>query len=294
MQDSDMGVTTPSEEIVAEGQFQETAPEERPEAPKAPEAPKEPSAEEQQFAAKFAALSRKEKQIRDRERALQQQMSAMEQRMKELEEGRSEVSKYKELPNRLKKEPLKVLEESGLTFEQLAEMVLNDGKPTPDMHLQETLTPIQQKIKELEEKLAAKEAAEQESKVEATLQQFMGQLTDFVNGTEDYELIRANDAVDLVYDVIEQHHSETGEILSNKEAADAVENYLLEEAKKLVDREKVKKLLGGGSEAKAPAQRKSQVTLSNDQVAQSSSPARPVSSDEESKAEAARLIKWID
>lgn len=286
------GTIAPSEEIVAEGQFQEAAPESAPE--EAPEKPKEPSPEEQQFAAKFAALSRKEKQIRDRERALQQQMSAMEQRMKELEEGRNEVSKYKELPNRLKKEPLKVLEESGLTFEQLAEMVLNDGKPTPDMHLQEVLTPVQQKIKELEEKLAAKETAEQESRLEAQLQQFMGQLTDFVNNTEDYDLIRANDAVDLVYDVIEQHHSETGEILSNKEAADAVENYLLEEAKKLVDRDKVKKLLGGGSSAKETAPRKAQPTLSNDQVAQSSQPVKPHMSDEESKAAAARLIRWGD
>jgi len=263
------------------------------EATDAPEAPKAPSAEEQQFASKFAALSRKEKQIRERERQMVQQMAEIEKRMKEIESGSAEVQKFKDLPGRLKKEPLKVLEESGLTFEQLAQMVLNDGAPTPDMQIKEALSPFEKQIEELKKKLEEKEAKEQEEKLESALQKFMGQITDLVNNDPNYELIRANDAVNLVYEVIEQHHSETGEILGNKEAADAVEEYLLEEAKKLIDRDKVKKLMGAGSDAKKPAQGKPQVTLSNDQVSQSPK-GKHFLSDEESRAEAAKLIRWVE
>lgn len=250
---------------------------------------------EERFAAKFAALSRKEKAIKQRESQLQQQMQQLEQRLKQIEAQGKEVESFKSLPDRLKREPLKVLEESGLKFEQLAEMVLNDGKPTQDMVLQEYEKKVMAKMQELEAKLAEKEQKEQEAKYEAALQQFQAQLTDFINKTEDYELIRANDAVDLVYEVIEKHHNDTGEILSNKEASDAVEAYLLEEAKKLVDREKVKKLLQPTAEPKPKTAPTGAKTLSNAQAAQAPKQSTAkFMSDEDSKREAAKLIRWDD
>lgn len=270
----------------------EAAPEVQPEAPKA----EEPPAQEEKFAAKFAALSRKEKAIRQRELQVQQQMQQLEQRLKQMEEQSKQVENYKQIPDRLRKEPLKVLEESGLKFEQLAEMVLNDGKPTQDMVLSEYEKKFMSRMEQLEQKLAEKEAKEQQEKYDQAISQFQAQLVDFIGQTPDYDLIRANDASDLVYQVIEEHHAETGQILSNKEACDAVEEYLLEEAKKLVDREKVKKLLQPQTPSKPAAQTgKSSPTLSNAQAAQASKPqaARRLS-DEESKAEAAKLIRWDD
>jgi hypothetical protein len=252
--------------------------------------------QEEKFAAKFAALSRKEKAIRQREVQLQRQMQQLEQRLQAAEAQSKEIETYKSLPDRLKREPLKVLEESGLKFEQLAEMVLNDGKPTQDMLLNEYEKKVMLKVKELEDKLAQKELKEAEEREAAAIEGFKAQLTDFVNKTEDYELIRANDAVDVVFEVIEAHHAETGEILSNKEASDMVEEYLLEEAKKLVDREKVKKLLQPSEAPKKPvASQTGAKTLSNAQAAQASQkPAGRILSNEESKAEAAKLIRWDD
>lgn len=266
-------------------------------APEAAEKPLEPAvaAQEERFAAKFAALSRKEKAVRQREAQLQQQMQDLQSRLQQIEEQNKQIESYKSIPDRLKKEPLKVLNESGLTFEQLAEMVLNDGKPTQDMVLSEYEKKVMSRMEELEKKLAEKESKEQEDKYNQALTQFQGQLTDFVNKTEDYELIRANDSVDLVYQVIEEHFNESGEILSNKEACDAVEEYLLEEAKKLVDRDKVKKLLLSQTQPKPVAQGKSSPTLSNAVAAQASkSAAAKILSDEESKREAAKLIRWED
>lgn len=263
-----------------------------PEQSKAEETP----AQEEKFAAKFAALSRKEKALRQRETQLNQQMQQIEQRLKQMEEQSKQVESYKQIPDRLRKEPLKVLEESGLKFEQLAEMVLNDGKPTQDMVLNEYEKKVMSRMEELEKKLAEKEAKEEQAKYDQAISQFQGQLSDFITQTADYELIRANDSADLVFNVIEEHFNETGEILSNKEACDAVEEYLLEEAKKLVDREKVKKLLQPQTPQKSAAPTgKSSPTLSNAQAAQASSKqAAKVLSDEESKAQAAKLIRWDD
>jgi uncharacterized FlaG/YvyC family protein len=164
------------------------------------------------------------------------------------------------LPDKIKNSPLDVLKEHGIGFEKLTELLMNDGKQTPESMLSEAEQKFMSKLEQLEAKLAEKETKEQEAKLEEQLQAFVGQLTDFVNTTEDYDLIRANDAVGLVYEVIEAHHNETGQILSNKEACDAVEEHLLEEAKKLVDREKVKKLFGAAAPAtKSPG--KSTTTL---------------------------------
>jgi hypothetical protein len=268
------------------------------EAPKAEEQPKvaEEPKQDERFAAKFAALSRKEKEVRQREAQLQQKMQELEAKLKAIESQQTEVQTFKAIPERLKREPLKVLEESGLSFEQLAEMVVNDGKPTQDMLLKEYEQKVMSKVQELEKKLAEKEEQEKAAKEAELLGQFQTQLVSFIEQTPDYELIRANDAAELVYQVIEQHAEEHGEILSNKEACDAVEEYLLEEAKKLVDREKVKKLLQPTQAPSKPTTPQTAAkTLSNTQAAQvpKSGAAKSLSA-EESKLEAAKLIKWIE
>lgn len=286
----------PSTEVVAEGTIvAESGAEQVETAPEAQEqAPPQPTEAEQRIASRFAALSRKEKGIRDRERQMQQQMNQLQQQLEALKAQESEVGKWKSTPDRLRREPLKVLEEAGLTIEQLTEIMMNGGRPTPEMQISDAEKKVQQRIEDLERKLVEKEEKEVNERYEATLRGFMNELTTFANDTPDYELIRANDAVDLVYQVIEQHHSETGEVLDNKSACDAVEEYLLEQAKKLVDREKVKKLIGASAPATPKAPGKSSPTLSNTQAAQVPTTGQRKLTNEESLLEAAKLIKWQD
>lgn len=281
-----------STEVVAEGTIApETAA-----APTAEPTPAPAAEGESQLSAKFAALSRKEKQIRDRERSVQQKMNEMEARLKAFEAEKAEADKWKATPERIKKDPLGVFKEAGLSLEQLTEILMNGGKPTESMERTELETRVLSKMEELEKKIADKEAKETEQKYEQQLNAFVQELTTFVNDTPDYELIRSENAVDTVYQVIEQHHAETGKILTHKEAADAVEDYLFEQAKKMLEREKIKKLVGATSPAK-PAEKPAQgkpTTLSNTQSAQvDQKPQRTLTSDE-SKAEAAKLIRWND
>ncbi len=264
---------------------------------------KEKLQNDDKFALKFAALGREEKRIKALKAQFEQQQAKMTADRDAWEASKS--TKYVDI-ERFKREPLKVMEETGMSFQALTELVLNDGKPSNEQLLTDAEKRMEAKLAELQAKLDAKEAAEKAKQDEAALaneeklvEEFIAGITDFVNVEPEYELIRANDAVALVYDVIEQHFERTkdangnGQILSNKEAADAVEAYLLDEAKKHVSLSKVQKLLQPASTATQPA-KTAATTLSNAHSSSAATPVKKFMSDEESKRQAARLIRWED
>lgn len=252
---------------------------------------KEPANEkgqEDKFAQRFAALSRREKAAREQERALQAKIAELE----------AQQSKYKELESlseRFSKEPLKVYQERGGTLEQLAEMIMNDGNPTEDMKWKEREQSWEAKFKEIEKKLTDRELKEQEAKESEVLTNFKTQIADEIKNNPEYELLRVEDPTgELVYEVIDRHHSETGVILEIKEAADAIEAQLLEEAKKFLDVDKLKKAMGA---VKAPAEAKAQerqpsITLSNTESSAVPTKEQRKLSNEQSRAEVAKLLKW--
>ena len=247
-----------------------------------------------QFASKFAALSRKEKALRDRESEYESKFEEMERRLAEYEANSQEPEVDWE--QMLRNDPLGALEEAGLGYDKLTELALNDGKLTPDMQIaamrEEIERDYRRKFEDLEERLQAKEEAEAEEYYNNVQENFQYEINNFVreNG-EDYELIAASEADGLVYDVIEEHYNDTGRILDLKEAADAVESYLEEEAGKLM---KLKKLSGRlGVNPEEIFEPDSQVTLSNDHSAQVVyDNAQRMLSDDESKARAARMLQW--
>lgn len=254
--------------------------------------------EEDKFAQKFAALSRKEKALRQKELQAEARVREMEAKLAEMEQ--TYKSKYID-PDVFKKNPLKIAAEHGLTADQMAEMILNDGKRTPERLLEEYEQKMQAKLQELENKLTAKEQAEKEAKLQQATQSFKSEIASFVESNTEYELIRANDATELVYDTIEEYYNKTleengeGTILSHKEACDLVEEYLLEEAKKVWSKanNKLAKIVQPEKPAEQTQQRQSQ-TLSNAMAATSKAAVKTKLSDDESKAEAAKLIRWID
>ena len=239
--------------------------------------------QDSEFDRKFAALSRKEKALRERE----------------LELERKYGSKEKELPleRRIRSNPLKALEELGLDYDKLTELALNDGRLTPDMQIklmrEELENDYKEKFNSLEERLNAKEKMEEEAKYDAVKQGFVGEIESFINENKnDFEYVAHNEATDVVYDVIEEHYNETGRILDIKEAVQAVESYLEEEAEKLLNLGKVKNRLTSMRDEYERPQRQSQTTLSNAHSAQANERVATKLSDEESKREMARMLKW--
>jgi predicted ribosome quality control (RQC) complex YloA/Tae2 family protein len=122
---------------------------------------------------------------------------------------------------------------------------------------------------------------------------FVGEINSFINENKsDFEYVAHNDATDVVYDVIEEHYNETGRILDIKEAVEAVESYLEEEAEKLLNLGKVKNRLTSMRDEYEQPQRQSQTTLSNAHSAQANERVARKLSDEESKSAMAKMLQW--
>lgn len=283
----------PAAEVAPEAPAAEAAPE-------APEVkPEEPKKEEDPFSKKFAALSKRERMLKQKEAQINKRMQELEARLKSVEAPKAEEVKKPNIPieRRLRENPLETLKELGLSYEKLTQLALNDGQvPVEDrltLMKEELEAKHQAEIEAIRNELIERDKKSEEQKYKEVVENFMAELTDFVNTSPDYELIRANDAVDVVYEVIEQHHSKTGKILSHKEAADHVESHLLQEAQKLL---KLKKL-GYKEPVPAPEKKASSQpvapTLSNDASASlSNKVAVDVKSDEELKKIAASMLRW--
>ncbi len=272
---------------------------------KAQEVEEQPK-QKDEFSSKFAALSRREKQIRERESQLDQKLAMLEEKLAKFEAPKQEPQEPKkpEIPIelRLKKDPLNTLAELGLSYDKLTQLVLNDGKLSPDMQMELMRQEIDQKysseIENLRKELLERDKKSEEEKYNEVVSNFKHDLTNFVNNTDKYELIRANDAVDVVYDVIEQHYHDTRRVMSKEEAADQVEAYLEEEVEKLLKLNKLKSKFGQQKPVN-PAPQESKAapkapTLSNTHSAAVSKPSGTNLNREQSVAQAASLLRWND
>lgn len=251
------------------------------------------------FSRKFAALSRREKEIRAKEVEYDKRIAELEQRFNSFNQ-QSEPEPEPELPieYRLKKDPLRALEEMGLSYDKLTELALNDGKLTPEMQMklmrEELEGDYKKKFEDLENRLLEKEKSDEQRRYDDIQRGFKNEIDEYVNSNLDkYELIQANEANDIIYDVIEEHYNDTGRILDIEEAAQAVENYLEEEAQKLLKLGKLRSKFGIKDELEQEeSPRQSQVTLSNAMSAQANERVAKKLSDDESKALAAKMLKW--
>jgi len=255
---------------------------------------REQEGEDDQFSRKFAALSRREKDIRAKEADYEYRMSELEERLQELQNPPEEPQAP--IEERLRRNPFETLEEMGLGYDKLTELALNDGKLTPEMQMklmrEELEHGYKSKFEELEERLSQKEQEEEYNKYESIETNFKQEIDSFVNGKDEFELINANGASDLVYDVIEEHYNDTGRVLNMDEAAEAVESYLEDELEKLMSLGKVKSKFSPRQEQ--VFKRQPSPTLSNAHSAQAYQRADRQLSNEESVKEAAKLIRWDD
>lgn len=171
--------------------------------------------EDPRFASRFAALSRKEKAILERER-----------RLKEIEAEFSTLKKSKE---NAKIDPIAFLQEHGLSFEQLTDHILSGGKPK-ELTLEEREARLKEQILgEVKSQAEQERRQKAEEDGKAAIDAYKRQIQELVDSKpDDYELIKASDAADQVWEKIESHYNETGKLLSVQEASDEVEKLLLE------------------------------------------------------------------
>jgi len=280
-----------------EGQTPETVPQAEP--PKPPQ--------DDKFAAKFAALSRQEKQIRQKAMDLQQREAAFAAREKQLQEQltakEAELGQFKGFKEKIKTNPLQTLAEEGYDFEALTAMQLNEQNPTPEMLIQRMQRQMDEKygkqLEELKAQLAEKEQKTQQDLVEQAKSSYKQNIELTVSSNpEKYELIantaygESENSVDLVYEVVEEFYNANKRVLDVAEAADMVEKHLEDEERKRREKLKKFKQTSPPPVAQKAGQKQTAPTLSNSLAQESPKNGPKPMSREESLREAAKLIRW--
>lgn len=211
----------------------------------APEAPEDTQPLSPQFAAlakQRRALQVKEREIADREKAFQSQSST--------QGGAIDAA-------RLKSDPLGVLLEAGVTYEQLTEAVLanQDGSQ---------IRALQAQIKALEEGVDKKLTDRDTQAEQQVLAEMRREATQLIAEGETYELVRETRSLPHVMTLIEKTYRETGEVLDVREALRLVEDELFTDSLKLAQLKKVQaKLTPPAPEPPPPQTHRQMRTLTN-------------------------------
>lgn len=242
--------------------------------------------EDPRFAPKFAALAKKERVIQERE----QKVKAVE----------GELAAYTKAKAEAKLDPIALLRAHGWEYDTVTQFVLNDSKLT-DAQRVKILEDEQAQGKKAAETAAEAAKREHAQRAEASHKEALKAYID--TNADTYELIRAHDAYDLVYDVQASHYQKTfnqevgsGEILAFDTAANMVEKYLDDKHQKVISSTKKygQKVSEPGAQPSATTPPVSSPTLTNRMhgTATPSPAAGKMLSEEESKREAAKLLRF--
>ena len=186
------------------------------------------------------ALQIKEKQILDREKAFASRPP---------NEGLIDV-------NRLKTDPLNVLLENGVTYDQLTKAIMGNQQNSEVLALKQKIESLE---KGIDQKFSDKDAAA-ERQVLAEMRREADQL----KRSDDFELVRETRSVPLVMKLIERTYREHGEVLDVREAMSLMESELLKDQQRLA---RSKKLQGMYPQNLQTQQRQGMRTLTNKDTA---------------------------
>jgi len=183
--------------------------------------------ETQPISPQFAALARQRRALQVKERALADREKALEA----MSQGGDMIPKA-----RLKSETLKVLEEAGVSYDDLTQAILaNPGNAE--------LRALEAKVASLEsgvdKKLQDREA-QQEQQVLAEMRREAASL---IAQGEDFEMVRETHSLPDVMKLIEQTYRTSGEVLEVREALKLVEDELFARNSKLIGLKKMQGLL---------------------------------------------------
>lgn len=198
-----------------------------------------PEAAKQLLSSQYAILARKEKALRARDLALRAKEEAL--KMQAAKPAESPQPYKPSIEERLKSDPISVLNEMGITYDQLTNSELN--KPSPQ---EQTIAKLEAKIAALEEgnnKVNKRFEDQQTQSYQQALKSIENEVKQLVRTDASYETIRETGSVKDVVDLIEETFKKDGILLSVEDASREVEDYLVEEALKLTRIKKIQQRL---------------------------------------------------
>lgn len=239
---------------------------------------------EQPLSSQYAQLARKEKAIRAKMQQFKAQEDALKAREAALAAKEAEMQGNYIPKSKLAEDPLSVLSENGVDYNSLTERLLASPQTAEQIELNRTITELRNEIKALKDaQEGTKKTFEQsqQQQYQQAINQIRTETKQLVTRDDNFETIRATNSVDDVVELIEKTFQKEGVLLSVEEAAQAVEDYLVEEASKLMNLKKIQSRLKPSTpkeEPKVAAQptqtKQARPTLSNSVTSQKKMSAR--------------------
>lgn len=126
--------------------------------------------------------------------------------------------------NRLKANPLSVLQEEGITYDQLTEAILNGNTSNPEIES------LKNEFKTMKEELLNAQTQRDQLQEQQALRQLNREVENLVSQGDEFETIREAGYAPKVVELIHRMFKETGEIMETQEAAKLIEEELVNEA----------------------------------------------------------------
>jgi len=224
--------------------------------------PVEPATVEatQPLSPQFAAIAKQKRALQVKERELAD-------REKALSEAQPKTG-GEDLIARLKSQPLSVLQEHGVTYDQLTEAILSDQSGN-----NHELQALKAQIKALEEGVDKKFVDREVQQEEAALNEMSKEAERLSKEGDAFELVRETKSLPAVRELIKRTYKEQGEILDVSEALQLVEDALIEDSLKLASYKKVQgRLTPPPVQQLQPQQKQMRTLTARDTVTSSMSP----------------------
>ena len=220
---------------------QSTAPVEQPDTTEATP----PTTKEEPLSTQHAILARKEKALRAKVIAQEQSLKAREAALA-AREAEINAKANQDLSNYIPKDKLKqnaysVLSELGVSPDTYAQQALMAQSPE-SQYIQQMRTELEAELQKVREEQANTRKAYEEQQAQSyqqALNQIRTEARQLVNSDPSYETIKATGTVNDVVDLIERTFKKNGNLLTVEQAAQAVEDHLIEEAIKMTRIKKI-------------------------------------------------------
>lgn len=203
---------------------------------------------DEQLSPKFAALARKERALRSK----YQEFKAREEALKAKE---AEISSFSTLKSRATQEPLAVLQELGISYDMLTNAILNQPDPESQAYakLQAEIDAVKQAQTQSQKQLEEAQVKQYEQAVN----QIRTDVKQLVASDPTFETIKDMSQEEAVVELIKETFNSQGILLELSEAAQQVEDYLVEEALKYAQLKKVQQKLSPPAPQSAQSQKTS-------------------------------------
>lgn len=217
------------------------------------EAPAAVEAEKKLLSPQYAQLARREKALQAKaqaqQRAFAERESALQAREEAIKAKDAEYQSKYISKDRLSQDTINVLLESGVTYDQITQMMLTQQSQDPATKLAiqrlEAQIRAQDEAREADRKAAAQA---QDAQYKQALKQIRSDAVQLIRQDNTFEAIRETNSINDVVELIEETFKEDGIILSVEDACREVEDHLVEKLSKYSRLSKIQQRLKSANE----------------------------------------------